>query len=185
MCRDPINPHQLQALPRRSWNQLCALKLHCDFWGRGCQALVQLDQLSSHTSDCLFRDPSYKPPAVLTPVSQEAGPQTIVYPPVTQPLSKKEDRALGNYLQRKEHQLSTSGSVVLPIQTGGRPRQIAFIPSSSTAQPSERTMRRRQKVTRAVEEAMASTEELAQSQRAFNLQHSTAEEREQLLFQVG
>lgn len=189
VCCDPINPNKLLPLPRLAWNRLCSMQLHCDYWDQGCQAVVQLDKLNDHTTGCPFRDPAYRlPSAQRSPHPQQAAAaaesaslQDVLCTPLTRPLSREEDRALGNLLQRKAHEMGSS--VGLPVFTGGRPRQVSFIPSSSTAQPSHRTMQRRQHVTRELEVALSSgSTDQARKQRRFNVEHSEPSERADLLF---
>ena len=192
VCLSVVRPSQLQPIARHTWQLLCSLKIHCDFWSHGCQEVVQLKELSRHTSTCQFATAPPGKPVVSS--SGSASPrseppimlQYVVNAPPTQPLTPDEEKALGVMLRRKVHDAGTT--IALPVYTGGRPRHISLTPVTGTSReeveagPSVRTMTRRHDILRRLQVSMTGSEGLAQEQLVFDIQQSSRAEREQLLF---
>lgn len=52
--RNPIHPSQLKPVPRITRNLLARLNITCDNEPSGCTAIVKLDQLNAHVTECEF-----------------------------------------------------------------------------------------------------------------------------------
>ncbi|CAB4001594.1 RING finger 151-like [Paramuricea clavata] len=53
-CMEPLTVESLRQAPRTVTNLLSELKIHCQFFDRGCRQFVELGDLERHVTDCGF-----------------------------------------------------------------------------------------------------------------------------------
>ena len=132
VCRSKVAAAELQPLPRTLWQQLCTLRVHCDFWQNGCSAVVELGQLRHHAEGCHHKSEDRVPELPAMARSElELSVADVLQAPVTKAVSSTENRLLAGLLQRLSHQ--HQAEVGLPVHTGGRPVHISFTPVASSA----------------------------------------------------
>ena len=53
-CADELTVETLTVVPRIVQDYLDELKIRCDYYDRGCQELIQLQNLKRHVAECRF-----------------------------------------------------------------------------------------------------------------------------------
>ena len=208
VCKKKVSPTDLMPSSRTVWSLLCKLVVHCDYWDRGCNEVMNLESLRKHTLHCHFKHSQpraqgqvyrldaphtdLEPQASRPVLCQGAGSaaelavaDVVMSAALTQPISPIEDRLLGGLLRRLSYQQGSTTD--LSIFTGGRRRLISYVPAASRGAPSSsesvsvRTMQRRQRALENVGQAICGGLEGSQAQQQFRTTRLSQAERETMV----